>query len=81
MKERKKQRLEEKQDKKKQRAQLGLLVDEQQMEFNPNLEDERFPEVYKNPAFAIDPADPNFNHRRTGKIFAEAVKKNKSKHR
>ena len=80
MKDRKKLRLEEKQ---KQRAELGLLVDDNkgQADFNPDLQDDRFPAVYNDPAFAIDPADPSFNHRRIGKVFAEVVSKNKNKHR
>ena len=82
MKERKKLRLEKKEEEDKKRDLLSLVVDEKkQVDFNPDLEDERFKAVGKNPEFAIDPTDPNFDHRRSGKVFAELVKKNKNKHR
>ena len=66
--------------KEKQRAQLRLIVDDKhQVEFNPDLNDNRFSAVYNNPQYAIDPVDPNFDHRRSGKVFAEVVKKIKAK--
>ena len=77
MTERKRENIEQK---KKQRQQLDLLVDDRpQVQFNPNLEDNRFTAVYNNPQYAIDPVDPNFDHRRTGKVFAEVVRKIKAK--
>ena len=80
MKERKNLRLEEK---KRKREELELIVDDKaDTDFNPDLTDSRFKKVFENsPQFAIDPVDPNFDHRRIGKVFAEVVRKNKGKGR
>jgi hypothetical protein len=69
-------------EKKKRRDQLELLVDNNtNQEFKVDLQDDRFKAVYNNPSFSIDPVDPRFDHRKTGKVFAEVVKRNKGKNR
>lgn len=69
-------------EKKKRREQLELLVDNNtNQEFKVDLQDDRFKAVYNNPSFSIDPVDPRFDHRKTGKVFAEVVKRNKGKNR
>jgi hypothetical protein len=54
--------------------------DEKEKSFKPNLKDDRFKAVYSNPMFSIDPSNPKFDHRKTGNVFKEVVKRNKEKH-
>ena len=46
---------------------LKLLVENEKKEsFKYNPEDPRFPAVFSNPAYAIDPVNPQFDHRKSG---------------
>jgi hypothetical protein len=85
MKERRRGKEEEKKQKReeaeKRRAQLDLVVDEpKSKEFKVNLEDERFKAVYSDPSYAPDPQDPRFDHRRSGRVFSEVVRRNRGRH-
>lgn len=33
--------------------------------------------MFENPLYAIDPVDPKFDHRKSGRVFEEVVKRNK----
>ena len=45
--------------------------------YNPN--DDRFKAVFTNPMYSIDMTNPKFDHRKTGEVFKEVVKRNKNK--
>ena len=61
---------------------MSLLVENSnQPEFKFDANDERFNAVYNNPLYSIDPVDHRFDHRHSGQIFAEVVKRNKNKNK
>jgi hypothetical protein len=49
------------------------------VDFKVNLNDDRFKAVYENPLYSIDPVDHRFDHRKSGKVFEEIVRRNKNK--
>lgn len=76
----KKERRETIKEEKRNKQQLEMLVEkEDKKEFQYNAEDTRFKAVFDNPLFAIDPVNPKFDHRKSGKVFEEVVKRNKRK--
>ena len=67
-----KQRRELKKEEKERRQRVGLemmVEKEDKKDWKVNLEDTRFKAVFENPLYAIDPVNPKFDHRRTGKVF------------
>ncbi len=48
---------------------MMMETDRKEQEFQVDFQDERINKVFTDPSFAIDPTNPKFDHRKTGKIF------------
>lgn len=71
---------EKKRGEKRQKEELGLLVeDEAKREFRFDAEDRRFEALGRNPEYAIDPTSVLYKEDRAGKVLEEQVRRKKLK--